>query len=59
MRDETEWTETVTLGWNMLVGASSERIIGAFEAAKQGKRGVEPYGDGHAAGKIIEVILSH
>jgi UDP-GlcNAc3NAcA epimerase len=59
MRDETEWTETVTLGWNTLVGASSERIIAAFEAAKQGKHGVGPYGDGHAAGKIIDVILSH
>ncbi len=26
LRDETEWNETVTTGWNTLVGASSERI---------------------------------
>ncbi|MEQ1726963.1 MAG: UDP-N-acetylglucosamine 2-epimerase (non-hydrolyzing) [Vicinamibacterales bacterium] len=29
LRDETEWVETTECGWNVLVGASSERIIDA------------------------------
>ncbi len=29
LRDETEWVETVESGWNVLVGADTERIVGA------------------------------
>ena len=31
MRDETEWKETIDSGWNTLTGASTEKIIKAFE----------------------------
>jgi predicted glycosyltransferase len=27
LRDETEWIETVEAGWNILVGAETEKII--------------------------------
>jgi len=28
LRENTEWVETVEDGWNLLVGAESERIVG-------------------------------
>ncbi|MDT9106017.1 UDP-N-acetylglucosamine 2-epimerase, partial [Escherichia coli] len=30
MRDETEWLETVELGWNQLAGADRSRILEAY-----------------------------
>ena len=30
VRDETEWVETLEQGWNVLVGAHSERIVEAL-----------------------------
>lgn len=57
MRDETEWGETVDLGWNRLVGASQARIVEAFGSLAPGKAGVLPYGDGKAADKVIQAII--
>ena len=28
LREDTEWVETVEDGWNLLVGAESEKIVG-------------------------------
>lgn len=33
LRDETEWVETVTTGWNVLTGAETERIVRAVRTA--------------------------
>jgi UDP-GlcNAc3NAcA epimerase len=60
MRDETEWTETVALGANRLVGASPERIVAAAEDAMEaGFTATEarPYGTGDAAERIVEVLM--
>ena len=62
MRDETEWSETVELGWNYLAGADSYRIVEAFAAAQSAslkKPAQNPYGDGHAATKIVEEIVNY
>lgn len=59
MRDETEWVETIELGWNQLVGASSERIIGAYKCIADGRTGElsAPYGSGFASRLIVEELL--
>lgn len=58
MRDETEWVETVKLGWNRLVGASRETILEAYAAmaTHTPKAGGEPYGDGRAAERILALF---
>lgn len=60
MRDETEWVETVELGWNQIVGADENRIVEAFKAALEEKpdTAASPYGDGQAAKKIVAELLS-
>jgi len=61
MRDETEWVETVELGWNRLVGASADAIVAAVSEETLGTRSVAevfPYGRGDAARKIINDISS-
>lgn len=62
LRDETEWPETVDAGWNCLVGSDAGRTLAAVEAfeaadwSERGERRPQPYGDGHAARKILDVV---
>ncbi len=59
MRDETEWVETVRLGFNILAGADSGKILGAvdvFSDSAPQDPGDNPYGNGNAADKIISAI---
>lgn len=57
MRDETEWVETVELGWNTLVGAKRDLIRQAVLNGTSGQQGHCPYGDGRAGEKILEILL--
>lgn len=61
LRDETEWTETVSSGWNHLVKPNtSEAIYQAVKAALgQSGQEIELYGDGNAAHKIVRAIKSY
>ena len=59
LRDETEWVETVEAGGNTVVGADTTRIIEAARRAIGAPRTAhraEPYGDGHAANRIVAVL---
>ncbi|MCP5266396.1 MAG: UDP-N-acetylglucosamine 2-epimerase (non-hydrolyzing) [Burkholderiaceae bacterium] len=60
MRDETEWVETVELGWNRLAGADRDRIVAAFEdsLASEPSRDVAPYGAGDASDRICALLTS-
>lgn len=56
MRDETEWVETVAIGWNMLVGPDSEKIIEAIHSFRPSGRRPALYGDGSAAQKCVDLL---
>jgi UDP-N-acetylglucosamine 2-epimerase len=58
LRDETEWVETVSAGWNCLTGADSSKIAARFYNFKPEGSRPDIYGDGHAADKIIEILKS-
>ncbi len=58
LRQETEWIETVKLGWNTLAGTQKEKIIKAVFNLNKGKKYYLPYGKGKAAQKIVNKILS-
>jgi UDP-GlcNAc3NAcA epimerase len=60
LRDETEWTELIALGWNVLCPpVSSEAIAGAILSRRllRGLSGT-PYGDGNAAHRIAEAVTN-
>jgi len=63
LRDETEWTETVDLGANVLVGADPKRILTETKRVlrdkgmkRRLKDKINPFGDGKAAEKILSTI---
>ena len=56
LRAETEWVETVNVGWNMLVGADKKKILIAVTDKKTQKERPSIYGDGHAAEKIVAIL---
>ncbi len=59
MRDETEWVETVELGWNTITGASRERIVNAvWDNTPARHQSATPYGDGAASKKIVSEIIA-
>lgn len=60
LREETEWVELVSAGWNRLAPPTDAEHVADLILAARGTRGaaVEPYGDGHAAEKIVACLES-
>jgi UDP-GlcNAc3NAcA epimerase len=58
MREETEWIETVSTGWNTLVGVDAGKFRTALEASAPESR-PPIFGDGNAAKCIAELTVSH
>jgi len=64
MRAETERPEAVDAGAVLVIGTSTEAIVGQAERLLRDQqhygsmsRAVSPYGDGHAAERIVKAIL--
>jgi UDP-GlcNAc3NAcA epimerase len=60
LRDETEWVELVTNGFNVLVGANREKIVDRYKHFKFNRDfNMELYGSGDASSIIINELLNN
>jgi UDP-GlcNAc3NAcA epimerase len=55
LRTTTEWTETVTLGWNTLVDLDREAALAALQRDPPGDR-PSLYGDGGAGPRVVSAL---
>ena len=56
LRPETEWVETVELGWNELVTRDFETLAETVRRARPADTDATPYGDGAAAQRVVETL---
>jgi UDP-GlcNAc3NAcA epimerase len=56
LREETEWTETVDAGWNILTGAAREKIVSAVRSFAPPASRPALYGDGQTAPKCVNLL---
>jgi len=62
LREETEWVETISSGWNVLTGTEVKRIlreVGRLEKRKRHPEGNKIFGDGKAGEKIVQILIRH
>lgn len=57
LRKETEWVETVSAGWNKIVGTDAEKIKSAINSPFA-KLAITDYGSGDSAQKIIKILCN-
>jgi UDP-N-acetylglucosamine 2-epimerase len=56
LRDETEWVETVSAGWNKLVGSDRDAIIQAVREFAPSTARQPLYGNGRAAAECVALL---
>ncbi|WP_424359183.1 non-hydrolyzing UDP-N-acetylglucosamine 2-epimerase [Methanocella sp. MCL-LM] len=56
LRENTEWVETVSDGWNVLVGSDKARIVGTYRDFRPASSPRNVFGDGNARARIREII---
>jgi len=59
LRENTEWIETLSGGWNVLVGADKRKILAAVVAEVQTNTDNTVFGKGDTAEKIVRIILRY
>ena len=60
LRDETEWSETVATGWNIVAGTNTKDILSAADIVlNQTKITTDVYGNGETAFQIIKEIKDY
>jgi UDP-GlcNAc3NAcA epimerase len=61
LRDETEWTELVENGCNLVAGTDPEGIFAGYRAMRQAviDFSKDLYGGGKASAKIVEALKRH
>ena len=56
LRENTEWVETIEDGWNVLVGADTEKITEAAKSFTPPQKQSNHFGDGKASEKIKRIL---
>lgn len=59
LRDETEWMETVSAGWNKLVGAEARQIMENWFNFLPPRVQPPIFGDGTASQRIVALLTTH
>ena len=58
LRTETEWVETVELGWNVLVHSDFAELADVVTRPAPLPTDAAPYGDGHAATRVVDILTA-
>lgn len=56
LRDETEWIETVTAGWNKLVGVDPDQVLAAWFSFVPPAEQPPIFGDGQTGRHIVQIL---
>lgn len=58
VRPETEWVETLTGGWNVLVGDDLDALARTLGRSRPDDVDIQPYGDGRAAQRATAALVA-